>query len=79
MVAMPLLLQSIFEILTQSGAGYLDSLAGLVFFLLIGRWFQQKTYGRISFERDYQSYFPIAAIRRENGVEKKNPDPVRAG
>ncbi|MFK7906278.1 MAG: heavy metal translocating P-type ATPase, partial [Chitinophagales bacterium] len=68
-----LLLQSIFEIVIQSGAGYLDSLAGLVFFLLIGRWFQQKTYGRISFERDYQSYFPIAAIRRENGIEKSVP------
>ncbi len=68
-----LLLQSVFEIVTQTGAGYLDSLAGLVFFLLIGRWFQQKTYGRISFERDYQSYFPIAAIRRENGIEKSIP------
>lgn len=68
-----LLFQSVFEIVTQSGAGYLDSLAGLVFFLLIGRWFQQKTYGRISFERDYESYFPIAAIRRENGIEKSIP------
>ena len=68
-----LLIQSVFEIVTQSGAGYLDSLAGLVFFLLIGRWFQQKTYGRISFERDYQSYFPIAAIRREEGTEKSIP------
>ena len=53
--------RSVFEILTQQGAGYLDSLAGLVFFLLIGKWFQQKTYHRLSFERDYKSYFPIAA------------------
>lgn len=68
-----LLLQSLFEIWTQTGAGYLDSLAGLVFFLLIGRWFQQKTYGQISFERDYQSYFPIAAIRREAAEEKSVP------
>ncbi|MEZ4886124.1 MAG: heavy metal translocating P-type ATPase metal-binding domain-containing protein [Chitinophagales bacterium] len=68
-----LLLQSMLEIISQSGAGYLDSLAGLIFFLLIGRWFQQKTYGRISFERDYQSYFPIAAIRREEGIEKSVP------
>jgi Cu+-exporting ATPase len=53
--------RSVFEILTHSGAGYLDSLAGLVFFLLIGKWFQQRTYHNISFERDYKSYFPIAA------------------
>lgn len=53
--------RSVFEILTQTGAGYLDSLAGLVFFLLIGKWFQQRTYNRLSFERDYRSYFPISA------------------
>ena len=35
--------RSVFEILTHTGAGYLDSLAGLVFFLLIGKWFQQRT------------------------------------
>lgn len=55
--------RSAFEILTDTGAGYMDSLAGLVFFLLIGKWFQQITYHRISFERDYKSYFPIAATR----------------
>jgi Cu+-exporting ATPase len=43
-------------------------MAGLVFFLLIGKWFQQKTYDTITFERDYKSYFPISAIKRaENG------------
>ena len=55
-----LFLRSAYEILSQTGAGYIDSLAGLIFFLLIGKWFQQKTYHEISFERDYQSYFPIA-------------------
>ncbi len=59
--------RSVFEILTHSGAGYLDSLAGLVFFLLIGKWFQQRTYHNLSFERDYKSYFPIAANRKEGG------------
>jgi len=53
--------RSSFEILAQTGAGYLDSLAGLVFFLLVGRWFQRKTWHRLSFERDYRSYFPVAA------------------
>ena len=55
--------RSLYEILTQSGPGYLDSLAGLVFFLLIGKWFQSKTYESLSFERDYKSYFPLAVSR----------------
>lgn len=59
--------RSVFEIITHTGAGYLDSLAGLVFFLLIGKWFQQRTYHNISFERDYKSYFPIAARRKVQG------------
>jgi Cu+-exporting ATPase len=54
--------RSIFEILSGVGAGYLDSLAGLVFFLLIGKWFQQITFNHLSFERDYKSYFPVAAL-----------------
>ncbi len=58
--------RSVFEILTHTGAGYLDSLAGLVFFLLAGKWFQQRTYHSISFERDYKSYFPIAAHRKNS-------------
>ena len=61
--------RSVFEILSQQGAGYLDSLAGLVFFLLIGKWFQQKTYHQLSFERDYKSYFPIAATVINDGGE----------
>lgn len=62
--------RSVYEILTHTGAGYLDSLAGLVFFLLIGKWFQQITYQQLSFERDYKSYFPIATTILKNGVEK---------
>ncbi|MGH7969018.1 MAG: heavy metal translocating P-type ATPase metal-binding domain-containing protein, partial [Limisphaerales bacterium] len=38
-----LYIQSAFEIVSGRGEGYLDSLAGLVFFLLCGRVFQQKT------------------------------------
>jgi len=57
--------RSAYEILSQTGMGYMDSLAGLVFFLLIGKWFQQRTYYQLSFERDYKSYFPIAVQRKE--------------
>ncbi|MBC7488345.1 MAG: heavy metal translocating P-type ATPase metal-binding domain-containing protein [Cytophagaceae bacterium] len=52
--------QSLLEITSGFGMGYLDSLTGLIFFLLIGKWYQQKTYESISFQRDYRSYFPLA-------------------
>jgi len=58
-----LFLRSLYEILSQSGPGYLDSLAGLIFFLLIGKWFQSRTYESLSFERDYKSYFPLAVSK----------------
>ncbi len=55
--------RSAYEVLANVGAGYFDSLAGLIFFLLLGKVFQQKTYNILSFERDYKSYFPVATIR----------------
>jgi len=64
-----LFLRSIYDITTHSGQGFLDSLCGLVFFLLLGKFFQQKTYSFLSFERDYKSYFPIA-VTRINGEEE---------
>lgn len=60
--------RSVYEIVTHTGAGFLDSMAGLVFFLLIGKWFQQKTYHHISFERDYKSYFPISASKKIGNI-----------
>jgi len=65
-----LFLQSASDVITGTGIGYLDSLAGLVFFLLVGKWYQGKTYQALSFERDYKSYFPIAVTKIENGKEK---------
>ncbi len=59
-----LFLQSLWDIAMQQGEGYLDSFAGLVFLLLCGKWFQRKTYERLSFERDYKSYFPLAVLRK---------------
>ena len=55
--------QSVYSILTNEGTGYMDSFAGFVFFLLIGKWFQSKTYESLSFERDYTAYFPVAVTR----------------
>ncbi len=65
--------RSIFEILSGTGPGYVDSMAGLIFFLLLGRVFQQKTYFNLSFSRDYKSYFPLSVIKLDNGEEKFIP------
>lgn len=68
-----LFLRSVYEILSHSDAGYMDSLAGLVFFLLIGKLFQNKTYDTLNFERNYKSYFPIAVTIFKNGKETTIP------
>ncbi|MEI6900483.1 MAG: heavy metal translocating P-type ATPase metal-binding domain-containing protein, partial [Bacteroidota bacterium] len=65
-----LFFRSSYEILSGTGAGFMDSLSGLVFFLLIGKWYQGKTYEALSFERDYKSYFPVAVtVLADDGAE----------
>lgn len=65
-----LFFRSAIEVLTHTGAGFIDTLCSLVFFILIGKWVQQRTYYHISFERDYRSYFPVAVTVIEEGKEK---------
>lgn len=65
--------RSVFEILSQTGMGYVDSLAGLVFFLLIGKWYQGKTYQALAFDRDFTSYFPVSISCRIDGSEVAKP------
>ena len=65
-----LFIRSSIEIIFDLGSGFFDSLTGLVFFLLVGKYFQQRTYSFLSFERDYKSYFPIAITKIVNGVEE---------
>jgi len=63
--------RSVYEIITMTGTGYMDSFTGLIFFLLIGKLVQQKTFHRLSFDRDYRSYLPIAVnVIDKNGDEK---------
>jgi Cu+-exporting ATPase len=68
-----LFIRTVAEILTHSGAGFADTLCGLVFFLLIGKLVQQKTYHHISFERDYRSFFPVAVQVIADGKERPVP------
>jgi Cu+-exporting ATPase len=65
--------RSVYEILSGTGAGYLDSMSGIVFFMLIGRFFQDRSYQGLSFERDYTSYFPIGVTLITGESEKQVP------
>ena len=72
--------QSLIEIISGKGIGYIDSLTGLVFFMLIGRWYQGKTYQALSFERDYKTYFPLAVTQiTETGNQTIALEDLKAG
>jgi len=63
-------LASILEVAAHRGPGYCDSLTGLIFFLLCGRWFQKRTYDRLTFDRDYKGFFPLSVTRRTEAGEE---------
>ena len=64
-------IRSTVDIIFGYGQGFFDSMSGLIFFMLLGKLFQQKTYDFLSFERDYKSYFPIAITKiLPNGQEE---------
>lgn len=65
-----LFLRTSFSVLANNGVGFADTLTGLVFLLLMGKWVKQRTYHHISFDRDYRSYFPIAITTLVDGKEK---------
>jgi Cu+-exporting ATPase len=67
-------IRSTIDIILGYGQGFFDSMSGLIFFMLLGKLFQQKTYDFLSFERDYKSYFPIAITKiLPNGLEESVP------
>lgn len=66
-------IRSTFDMWLDHGPGFFDSLSALVFFMLLGRMFQAKTYDFLNFERDYKSYFPIAITRIQQGKEENVP------
>ena len=73
--------RSVAEIATGAGPGFLDAFAGLVFFLLIGRLFQQKAFDRIAFDRTWRSFLPLTVrVAAGDGVWQATPlDDVRPG
>ena len=65
-----LFLRSTLDVVTGAGPGYFDSLAGLIFFLLIGRWYQAYTYSALSFDRDLNDFLPLVVLRRKGDGEE---------
>jgi Cu+-exporting ATPase len=55
--------RSLYEVFSDTGSGYFDSMTGIVFFMLVGRVLQDKTYRSLSFDRDYKAYFPLAVTK----------------
>lgn len=64
---------SLYEIFLAGQEGYLDTLGGLLFFLLLGKLYQQKTFDTLSFDRDYTSYFPIGVSKLTQNTEQVIP------
>lgn len=62
--------RSLWDVLGGTGPGYFDSLAGLLFFLLIGRWYQAHTYRALRFDRSLEEFLPLVVIRAREGEEE---------
>ena len=72
--------RSVVDIWSGRGEGFLDSFAGLVFFLLIGRLFQQKVFERVAFDRTFRSFLPLAVqVQGAAGVVVTPIDRLRPG
>jgi len=64
--------RSIYEAITGYGPGYFDTLCGLLFFMLLGKYFQKRTYSALSYDRDYKSFYPIAVTKVDFGGKQQN-------
>lgn len=57
--------RSLYEIIGGTGSGYLDSMSGIIFLLLLGRRFQAVQKSKIAFDKSYLSFFPLAVRVKE--------------
>ncbi|KFC24685.1 heavy metal translocating P-type ATPase [Chryseobacterium sp. FH1] len=64
--------RSVYEVLTDYGPGYFDTLCGLLFFMLMGKMFQKRTYNTLSYDRDYKSFYPIAVTKVDFNGKQEN-------
>ena len=64
--------RSVYEVVTDYGPGYFDTLCGLLFFMLLGKMFQKRTYSSLSYDRDYKSFYPIAVTKVDFGGKQEN-------
>lgn len=74
-----LFLRSTYETFISQTSGYWDSMAGLVLFLLVGKWVQTVTFNYLSFDRSYKSYFPLAVKVKNEATNYKNVNDLRKG
>jgi P-type Cu+ transporter len=66
-------IRSMYEVFFLQSSGYFDSMTGIVFFMLMGRVLQNKTYQQLNFTRDYTAYFPISVDVIIDGKEVPTP------
>lgn len=72
--------RSLHDVIRGTGPGWFDSLAGLLFFLLIGRWYQAYTYRALRFDRALEDFLPLAVLRRTaTGEEPAKVADLRPG
>ncbi len=72
--------RSLYAVFVEHTGGYFDSMTGIVFFMLVGRYFQDLTYKTISFDRDYKSYFPLSVALISDAGEQQIPlSEIKAG
>lgn len=65
--------RSIADVVLGAGDGFLDAFTGLVFFLLVGRLFQQQAFDSVSFDRTWKSFFPLTVRRERKGALETVP------
>lgn len=63
-------LRSLHDVITATGPGYFDSLAGLLFFLLVGKWYQAHTYRALRFDRALEDFLPLIVMRKRADEEE---------
>lgn len=61
--------RSSYEVISNTGGGYFDSLTGIIFFMLIGRYFQETTQLHLHFSRTFKSFFPISSLVINDNIE----------